>query len=587
MGNAPCLVKDKDDGQLKDMQSKTLQLESEVASLKSQLAALGWNARDFSGSSLGGTTAGKVSDPSVQWLNTIILELWPKISGFITTTVKTTVEPLIQGALPAALSGGFYFDTVTLGDEPLKFGSITATPEDYVGRNGKVRDVALKFNTIYRGDAKVVFAAAGAKIGIESIQLEGTLTIVLKELLEKPPFVSGVSVFFANSPSIRMSWNGAASVLGLPGLKHTIMDVIRQQVNNICVLPKRIAVILDKSEPRLFRIKSPRPPGCLFLTIKAARNLQGKDWNLFGKATSDPYVSVRVGAQTYKTKIVKKTTDPTFDEDFSFYVFDKSQHLCLDLYDEDFATGDDFLGRFEMPVAKIVRKCTAGLTWIPLEPEETDDGDVLGGHGEIQVEAKWMPMSIDQPKAKAITKSSPKPQALLFLGLYSLKVPPAAVGTSYTIEVSCPGAKYNQTTTLTKASAEEAEDTEIDKENAEFKDKIAKLRELKATDEDIATILSIPEAALKEKDPAASKYTDRVMVEEPFLWLIDIPKEASVDIEITQVSILKVVTKLCKVSVKTSLILEESNCTKRETIKSDDGKIEVDVLSQVRVITPS
>ncbi len=31
--------------------------------------------------------------------------------------------------------------------------------------------------------------------------------------------------------------------------------------------------------------------------LKSAKNLAGKDWHAFGKATSDPYVKLRLGGQ--------------------------------------------------------------------------------------------------------------------------------------------------------------------------------------------------------------------------------------------------------------------------------------------------
>ena len=50
-------------------------------------------------------------------MNTIIKVLWPSISAFVTKTVRETVEPEIQKALPWALKG-VHFTTFDLGDVP-------------------------------------------------------------------------------------------------------------------------------------------------------------------------------------------------------------------------------------------------------------------------------------------------------------------------------------------------------------------------------------------------------------------------------------------------------------------------------------
>jgi len=556
MGNAPCIAKGSGD-ELDMLRKTNLDLQHELTRAQNGLAP----------------KVANVVGSDCAWLNTIILELWPNISAFVAETVRKTVEPKIKAALPSPLSGSFHFDTVTLGDVPLQFGSITATPEDYVGRSGKVRDINLKLDTIYKGDAHVSLSVAGAQVGIQSIQLEGVLSIVLKELLPHPPFFGGVSVFFANCPSIKMNWTGVTKILCL--LKGTIRDIVLQQISNICVLPKRIAVVMDTSEERLFRIKCPRPPGCLHVHLKSARNLEGKDWSVFGKATSDGYVKMRVGGQAEKSSVVKGTCDPQWNEPFSFYVFDKTQTLCMEIYDEDFGSGDDFLGRVELPIHELLGLCNGGSAWLALGPQEGEEGTA---QGEVEVKANWSPIELDQVKAKAILSTNPddadRPQALMFLGVYSVKVPPAKVGTAYTIEASCNGKSF----TVGKSSAVPATEASNAAKGVELQDKILKLRTLKASDQDIADILSIPVEALKEKSTDACQYTDEVVVQEPFLWFGDVPKNTDVDITVSEGK-----TKLGSVKVRGSDILNESNCTIVQTFK--DEKVEIQLISQIRVIT--
>jgi Ca2+-dependent lipid-binding protein len=434
------------------------------------------------------------------------------------------------------------------------------------------------FNTIYRGDAKVALTAAGAKLGIQDIHLEGTLTICLKELLDAPPFISGLSVFFANTPSIKMKWNGAATVLCL--LKRTIRNIVRQQIDNVCVLPKRIAVVLDKSEPRLFRIKAPRPAGCLYLHLIKAEGLEGKDWNVFGKATSDPYAMMRVGGHDYKSTTKPKTCDPEWNESFTFFVFDQEQKFVMDLFDEDMGTGDDWLGRLNIPVKDVLQKCATGPAWFELGPDEdAGEEDATPVKGKVQLKAVWMPTFIDQAKAKAIVKASGDvPQSMTFLGLYSVKVPVAKVGTAYTIEVSCSG-PFSKSYTIGKASAVPQDEAQDKLETTEKKDKIDKLRSLKVSDADISEVLDIPVEALEEKE-SDTQYSTHVPIGEPFLWLSDVLNDTVIDITVTES---KSKTKLGTVQVLGKSILEQSNCTiSRAKLKTD--KIEIDYLAQARVV---
>lgn len=285
----------------------------------------------------------------------------------------------------------------------------------------------------------------------------------------------------------------------------------------------------------------------------------------------------------YRSKTMEKTCNPEWKEEFSFYVFDKEQSISIDLFDDDFGKSDDFLGRVELSVANLLERCGSGPVWIPLVPQDDDkDMDDDGKNtepvqGEVQISAQWMPISLDVAKARAIKASAHKPQALMFLGFYSVKVPPAAVGTAYTITVTCNGTEEK----LNKASTAPAACCDGDiSHSAETQEKIQRLISAKVSDEDIAHVLSIPVEELKEKEPLAAKYTEEVVVEEPFLWFIDVPKETTVDITVSEGK-----TELGKVTVQVSRTVEVNMCSLRETVKDESGKIKCDIFTQVRVIT--
>lgn len=91
--------------------------------------------------------------------------------------------------------------------------------------------------------------------------------------------------------------------------------------------------------------------GLLKIDILDAQHLLAMDPN--GK--SDPYVEGYLNNnRVFKTKIVKKTLNPTFNETFSIPIKSKQrQQLCLKLFDWDLTGNDDKLGSVKIDLHKI------------------------------------------------------------------------------------------------------------------------------------------------------------------------------------------------------------------------------------------
>ncbi|XP_023673047.2 multiple C2 and transmembrane domain-containing protein 2-like isoform X1 [Paramormyrops kingsleyae] len=78
----------------------------------------------------------------------------------------------------------------------------------------------------------------------------------------------------------------------------------------------------------------------LTVNLKEGRDLVVRD----RCGTSDPYVKFKLGGKTaYKSKVVYKSLNPTWNESFSYPVHDLEKALLLKVYDRDLTT-DDFMG---------------------------------------------------------------------------------------------------------------------------------------------------------------------------------------------------------------------------------------------------
>uniref|UniRef100_A0A2I3H200 Intersectin 2 n=1 Tax=Nomascus leucogenys TaxID=61853 RepID=A0A2I3H200_NOMLE len=74
----------------------------------------------------------------------------------------------------------------------------------------------------------------------------------------------------------------------------------------------------------------------------------------FCSGKSNPYCEIGMGSQSYTTRTIQDTLNPKWNFNCQFFIKDLYQDvLCLTLFDRDQFSPDDFLGRTEIPVAKI------------------------------------------------------------------------------------------------------------------------------------------------------------------------------------------------------------------------------------------
>ncbi|KAM5588959.1 C2 and GRAM domain-containing protein [Rosa sericea] len=118
----------------------------------------------------------------------------------------------------------------------------------------------------------------------------------------------------------------------------------------------------------------------LVVQVMGARDLPAMDLN----GLSDPYVKVKMGKQKFKTKVVKKTLNPYWGEEFTFRVDDLNDELLISCLDEDKYFNDDFVGCVKFPVSQVFdspNKCL-DTSWHPLQPKSKkpkhkDCGEIL------------------------------------------------------------------------------------------------------------------------------------------------------------------------------------------------------------------
>nr|QEN96202.1 multiple C2 domain and transmembrane region protein 2a variant 3 [Danio rerio] len=116
----------------------------------------------------------------------------------------------------------------------------------------------------------------------------------------------------------------------------------------------------------------------LTINLKEGRNLVVRDRS----GTSDPFVKFKLdGKHIYKSKVVNKNLNPTWNESFSLPVRDLDQTLHLKVYDRDLRS-NDFMGSSSFPLSKLELDRMVLMT-LSLEDPNSEESDM----GVIIIEA--------------------------------------------------------------------------------------------------------------------------------------------------------------------------------------------------------
>jgi len=87
--------------------------------------------------------------------------------------------------------------------------------------------------------------------------------------------------------------------------------------------------------------------------------------------TRDAYAKAQLGKQRAKTKVVRKTLCPAWDDEFAFRVGDLRDNLLVSVLHEDRYFADDVLGQVKVPLTAVLdaENRTLGTQWYQLQPK--------------------------------------------------------------------------------------------------------------------------------------------------------------------------------------------------------------------------
>lgn len=143
------------------------------------------------------------------------------------------------------------------------------------------------------------------------------------------------------------------------------------------------------------------PFDTLHVTVIEARNVAGMDKS----GTSDPYCVLKssFNKQTFKTKVIKKTLAPRWDQEFKYFTSSSEGSIQLKMFDKDLFSSDEFMGEVNLSLDEFADG-NVHDKWIVLNNEpQKKKKDKAPGEIHLKVSFSGVP-----DEKKEVTSSKPQ-----------------------------------------------------------------------------------------------------------------------------------------------------------------------------------
>lgn len=307
---------------------------------------------------------GKSGDAPSEWINDILAKFWPFINSIAQNEIDK--KGFSKEGLDVGNGHTIYFMRFTLGDKPPAITSIN------VKKTGKREDeITIILKVIYFGNCLLSFSYKTkvflkAKAGVKDVYFRGDAIIVLRPLLQTPPFIGGLSFCLNAPPLIDYEGMNLANIADNKIFKNFFVGII----SSFLVSPNKIYVPLLNNPNIKRELKFPLPIGLCYVQIIEAENLPPIDPNkcCIFEGSSDVFCKVKVGDYQFMTSIIYGNLNPYFGQSFSAPVHDFNDLLKIELFDKDAISSDDFMGSVEFKTSEISedKNFNGRDKWLPI-----------------------------------------------------------------------------------------------------------------------------------------------------------------------------------------------------------------------------
>ena len=276
--------------------------------------------------------------------------------------IRDSVQPLLDQYRPGFLST-LELGQLELGHAPLYISGIKTLETE------SLSELVLDMDIEFLGKPSLILkaGAVGASLNavkIQDIEFAARLRVILSPLLDVFPLAGAIAISFIGKPKIDFRLAAMnVNVMGIPGLDSFLINLIKFQLAQMYVWPKKLVIpMVDLSSQVMKKLSSANLDGIVDVEVVEATGLPKTD--MFGKC--DPFCVVSLGDKKLKTHVIKKTLSPVWNEVFSLDVADYSNDVVEFCIRDKDATTTTKVGSCEVAVKTLVQDKPHDI-WLPLK----------------------------------------------------------------------------------------------------------------------------------------------------------------------------------------------------------------------------
>lgn len=309
--------------------------------------------------------------------------IWPKVAAAASSAMKAALDDALDSfarSLPPVLGAKVKH---AVACQAMKLGEAAPEIRDVLSyKRFRQLEDGIEICGRLRWDAEVAIELdiGPVRLGINRIILEGLGCFLLRPLLDHEPVVGGFHLFFTSQPQLHVGLTGLGGITRWSLVDARLRRRIDEALMNMMVLPNRLVKKLSCATVcAMPNFRCPPPAGMLRIHVLAARDLAASDLTLVGPSTSDPYCTLQLADHKGRTKTIKKTCSPEWNNDtpFDFLIWHERQSLQLEVLDANVVRGDKSLGRLGVKDSHI-------LSLLQYQAADDPEGD----------EGVWVPLSL-------------------------------------------------------------------------------------------------------------------------------------------------------------------------------------------------
>ena len=254
----------------------------------------------------------------VQWLNSVIVSLWPSIVAATDTSLRQVLEPLLEKNKPSYVKG-FRIHSASIGPNPV---TLNGVQHHAYGSTETTLDINVSWTADM--DVRLLIRVPGPdmEVSVTDFEMKLTLRVVLGPHIPQWPCFANIGLSIVNTPDIDFNITaGKIPLDAVPGLSDFLEHFIRRTLVGVLAYPKSVVIPIVKG----YELKKGLGSGALgTLKVKFLRidNVQKK----FNKYKKTPfYCKLALEGQSKRLRTASYVGfDKKMEDVFPFTMYDNT-----------------------------------------------------------------------------------------------------------------------------------------------------------------------------------------------------------------------------------------------------------------------